>query len=240
MSRMSLQEWLRAAYEDAAECPPPESWLEDELDELGPADRQRLEDHADSCPRCASERELAQNFNRDELQVSETELQEVLRRRVESDTPTVVDIATRGPARKPSWLRPLLAAASVTLGIGLIWYLGGPAPPDLPDPAARQTARTAVLELLSPTGEIELAPTEFDWQAIDGAERYILVVSGVDRAAIWEADTNGPPIRVLAQVRAKLLPAVKYTWSIEAVDASGAVVGRSKSETFRIAPSSPQ
>lgn len=239
MTRLSLEEWLQAAYDDSTECPPPESWLEAELGKLGPADRQRLEDHADSCPHCSSERDLAQAFSRDELQVSETEIREVMRRLDESGSSTVVDIATKRTAHRPSWFRPLLAAASVTLGIGLIWYLGGAAPPDLPDPVQEQTFRSTNVELIAPTGELELAPTQFNWHEIDSAERYILVVSEVDRAVIWEADISSPPLRVSAQVRAQLLPAVKYTWNVEAVDSTGAVVGRSINETFRIAPQTP-
>jgi hypothetical protein len=60
----TLAEWLRAAWADeAAGCPPPESWLVDELAALTPADRERLEAHAAGCPACSAERELAQAFD---------------------------------------------------------------------------------------------------------------------------------------------------------------------------------
>jgi hypothetical protein len=61
----TLADWLRAAYAgEESGCPPPEAYLEGELEgEASAEDRRRLDEHADRCPACASERELAQLFD---------------------------------------------------------------------------------------------------------------------------------------------------------------------------------
>src|SRR4029079_15404625 len=62
--RRELAEWLRDAYADAAPgCPRPEASLADELAALQPDERRRLEAHADACPACNAERELAPDFD---------------------------------------------------------------------------------------------------------------------------------------------------------------------------------
>lgn len=58
-----LGEWLRAAYEPGAGCPPPERFLEAEMGDLPEAERRRLEEHARTCPACAAERDLARLFS---------------------------------------------------------------------------------------------------------------------------------------------------------------------------------
>jgi hypothetical protein len=61
---LRLAAWLQAAYEDpAAGCPPPEAFLAAERAALDPADRRRLEAHAERCPACAAERGLARLFD---------------------------------------------------------------------------------------------------------------------------------------------------------------------------------
>jgi len=62
--RSTLDAWLHAAYADPqAGCPPPEAFLEAELAALAPAERRRVEEHAERCAACAAERDLARLFD---------------------------------------------------------------------------------------------------------------------------------------------------------------------------------
>jgi hypothetical protein len=62
--RSTLDAWLHAAYADPdAGCPPPEAFLEAKLSALAPAERRRLEQHAERCAACAAERDLARLFD---------------------------------------------------------------------------------------------------------------------------------------------------------------------------------
>ena len=79
--QLSLAEWLRKAYSEAeAGCPPPEAFLEEAA--LDAEERRRLDAHADRCPACAAERDLARLFaaKPDESGVSREDLDFVVAR----------------------------------------------------------------------------------------------------------------------------------------------------------------
>jgi hypothetical protein len=60
----TLADWLRDAYADpAAGCPPPEAFLGEEQAAMTAEQRQALAAHAERCPACRAERELARAFD---------------------------------------------------------------------------------------------------------------------------------------------------------------------------------
>jgi hypothetical protein len=248
---LTLEDWLRAAYAgDKAGCPPPEAFLEAETEGLAPAERRRLEEHADRCPACAAERDLARLFDSgpqaarikaEDVAFVVSRLKAVSPVRPPATVETGRVVSFPGPGKK--WLAPqqpiwrLGAAAAVILVAGLLFQLVRPGAPPLPQPpVSGGVVRGGEVEVLSPVGEVAGIPTELRWTARAGASRYRVTLSVVDDEVLWEATVPAPPASLPAEVVRGLHRAVVYFWSVEALDATGARLAISEPVRFRARP----
>lgn len=263
-----LGEWLRAAYEPGAGCPPPERFLEAEMGDLPESERRRLEEHARTCPACAAERDLARLFSAapEETGVGADDLRHVVAR-LEAASPLssassgvgseeadsagarVVPFPSRAaqpavsspaPARPAAPWRTWRVAAAAVLAIGgamTLWTVRPGAPPPLPPPPGEsEVLRGTDLETISPRGEIAAIPGELQWRERPGALSYRVVLRTVDDQVLWEATAPASPVRMPKDIRAQLHPAVAYTWTVEALDATGARLAVSEPTRFRVRP----
>jgi hypothetical protein len=98
---MPLDQALRSAYAPEQGCPPPEVWLSREAADLPMEERHRLAEHAEHCPACVAERELARRF--------EAPPEEVARRREDVDALVArLESAFReGPGRPAAKVIPI-------------------------------------------------------------------------------------------------------------------------------------
>lgn len=249
LSPLTLEEWLRAAYAgDETGCPPPEAFLEAAA--LGPAERRRLDEHADRCPACAAERDLARLFDAapEEAGVSPQDVDFVVARLAETSPvkpagttgkivpfPAAPAAGTR-PRRMPAQAWKLAAAVVLLLGGGLLFRLANSGAPPLPAPEIGGPVRGGEIEALSPVGDAAGIPSELRWNPRPGAASYRVRLLAVDDTVLWEATVPTPPAQLPAEVQGKLQRAVSYLWTVEALDASGARLASSETVRFRIRP----
>lgn len=243
--RPSIGEYLRRAYETREECPPPEIYLEAELVSLPPEERRRVEEHAERCPACGSERALARLFERGPAaEGSERRDVERIVNRLRSSraggdaAPRRTGRILRFPSVAELLRRPgtRLAAAAVlvaVLGIGFQVLRSGP--PPLPG-AGEGVRRGGAVEVLEPVGAQAELPAELQWLPVDGAAAYRVELIAVDDAVLWEGTVEAPPAALPAAVRQQLRRAVEYRWRVEALDADGHLVGSSRAVSFRVVP----
>jgi hypothetical protein len=259
-SRLPLASWLRAAWADpAAGCPPPEAFLEAEAAVLTPAERRRLDEHAEQCPACAAERDLARLFDAAPAAagVRPEEVAAVVGRislpggagaakakeaeggRVVPfpSRPRPVSVPSEGtvkarPAR--SWMR-WAAAAVLVVGLGLMLQLLRPVAPPLPDPEMGGV-RGGRIELLAPLGEVATAPAALRWAPVEGAAAYRVRLLAVDDEVLWEARATGPSVALPTEVAARLQGAVTYRWTVEALAADGSLLATGEPGDFRLPP----
>ena len=249
--RLTLDDWLRAAYSDSADpaagCPPPEAWLEEELAARTPEERRRLEAHAAHCPACAAERDLARDFDAgDEAAGVRPEDVAFVVSRLEAASPVRTRdarvVAFPGPrqtapvpSRSRDWRR-LAAAAVVILAAGLGFQLFHPGPPPLPTPQTGGVVRGGEVEAISPMGEVAEVPAELRWTPRPEASSYRVRLSAVDDTVLWETTVPAPPARLPAEVVQTLHRAVVYVWSVEALGPAGERLGASEPTRFRARP----
>jgi hypothetical protein len=263
--QLSLDEWLRAAYSDGkrdaeAGCPPPEAFLESA--EVGPEERRRLDAHADRCPACAAERDLARLFSeapevsgvaREDLDFVVARLEEaspvrsagqLIGQVVRFPSPAAVTPARPAARRSagrsssawPGSFWKIAAALILVLGGGLLYRLAQPAAPLLPAPVVGGPVRGGEIEALSPLGDQGEIPSELRWVPREGARLYRVRLSAVDDTVLWETTVPAPPARLPAGVASGLHRAVSYTWTVEALDATGARIAASEPIRFRAKP----
>jgi hypothetical protein len=247
--RQTLQEWLAAAYArieagHEAGCPPPEAFLEGET--ATPEERRRLDEHAERCPACAAERDLARLFAAaPETAADAANAADVafVVARLEAASPLrpsgqVVPFPTGPALRRPaaSQLWKLAAALVLVLGGGLLFELSRSGAPSLPPPQVGGPVRGGEVETIAPAGEVAGIPAELRWEPKAGARSYRVRLSAVDDTVLWEATVPASPARLPAAVAAGLHRAVAYTWTVEALDASGAPLAASEPSRFRARP----
>lgn len=241
---MSLSESLREAMASAdAGCPPPEVWLSLESGELSAEESRRLEEHAASCPACSAERDLARLFAappEEDLAARSEDVDAIVARLAALDLPHArrpleFPAARRKPAAAAfsRWAGRLAAALALAIGLGL-YLQARPTPPELPDPAAETVRRGADLRAVSPVGEFPAMPSEFRWEESPGVNAYRVTLRAVDDAVIWQETFPGSPARLPGDVTRRLHAEVVYTWTVEALDASGAKLAASDPARFQV------
>lgn len=146
------------------------------------------------------------------------------------------------PARKRpvgAWVVPAWAVAAAGLaivGTGFWLWTVEPALPPLPEPVAATARRGASVELDAPRGEIRELPAELRFQEVAGAGSYKVRILGVDERVLWESEAAAAPVALPLEVRASLHEGVVYYWRVEALDAEGEVMARSRPVKFRVTP----
>ena len=230
LGRRSARRTLARAYATVSGCPRPEVFVAAAWDALEPDERRLIEQHADDCPACAAERELARSFDR----------------AVASDAPdpdvewivAKLDRARLAPARRRFRLDGRFAAAAALVLVALGgWLALREAPPPLAPPSAQPIVlRGAAVELFQPQGDVARTPEELRFGAVPGASRYRVKILEVDDALLWEQEVVDPPAALPDDVRARLGQAVVYRFQVEAFDARGARLAVSALAPFRIMP----
>jgi hypothetical protein len=247
--QLPLDEWLRAAFSpEEAGCPPPEAYLEAEAGALAPEERRRLDEHADRCPACAAERDLARLFDAgpEAAGVDPADLDFVVSRlEAPAETGRVVPFPTPVPklpaprhGALPAWR--WAAAALLVLSVGFLFQMMRPGSPVLPPPPeAGDVMRGGEIEPLSPVGEREEMPAELRWTPREGARAYRVRLLAVDDTVLWETTvpaTSAPEARLPADIAGRLHRAVAYVWTVEALDAAGSRIAASEPVRFRVKP----
>lgn len=245
----TLDEWLRDAHRDPeAGCPPPEAFLEVEAGALSSEARRALDQHAERCPACAAERDLARLFDAapEGADVRPEDLRFVVSRLEEASpvrpaAPNVVAFPgprreVAPPSRSRSWVR-FAAAAVLVMAAGLGYRAFQVPEPALPAPEVGGVVRGGEVEAVSPLGEVAEIPGELRWvPPVEGAASYRVRLTAVDGAVLWEGTALAPSLRLPAEAAGRLHRAVVYTWTVEALGPAGERLASSGPVTFKVKP----
>lgn len=238
-TRATIDEWVREAYESDSDCPPPELFLPEELGQLDSRDRQRLESHMEGCSACAAERDLAAAFEVPaDLSADEHREVEGIAARLAPHRRRVGLLQRLGLSSVGTLLRmpafQFAAAAVLVLVVGFAVQTGSP--PDLGDVPSGSVVRGSTLTTLAPIGDLDEAPIELNWEAVEGATRYVVTLRGVDDEILGQATTEATWLPLGSLLEGSVLPAVTYVWSVEAQSAEAEVVARSSATRFQLRP----
>lgn len=233
---MPLSDSLRSAWSPETGCPEPEDWLRLETGEVTPEERRRLEEHAERCPACAAERELARIFAETPDVAAQEDVDYVVAKLEAMKLPETKQPLAFPSRRRPAlaWAARLAALVALALAVGL-FFRAGQAPP-LPDPGAGEVYRGSEVRPVGPIGEFREMPREFRWEEVEEAHSYRVTLRAVDETVLWEATVPSPSARLPEEVAVGLHPAVLYTWSVEALDERGARLAASEPVRFLVRP----
>lgn len=199
--------------------------------------------HVQACPRCEAEfvlfREFADSKSTPAEGAAVQWIASELHRR------TAARRAPR-PATGTSWFSSLqlrsvmgLAAAAV-LTVGIVGYIAWDREPQVGLPApGEQIYRTASLDVVAPVGEVPKAPTELVWMTFDGALNYDVQILEIDRTVLWRTTLPSTRVPLPGAVIEQIVPGKTLLWEVTAIDSSGASIGTSGPQRFRVSITIP-
>jgi len=242
-TKPTLAEALRQAYQEPGACPPPEAYLAEEIAALAPGERARLEGHAESCPACSAERELARSFDlSDDMSAAGSRDVAVIARRLGRRSPARSGSLARlfhfpalGGLSKSPALR-MAAAAVLVLAIGVVVQTGRGSRPDLPDVPTDTAVRGGEISVVAPVGELDDLPSGLVWEVVGGASTYRVTIEAVDDTVLWESVVGEPSAVLPNEILSKLHRAVTYEWRVEALDGEERRLAASGPVEFRARP----
>ena len=132
----------------------------------------------------------------------------------------------RGFRWRPAWTL-LPAAAAAALAVALL--VPREAPPVRDSPLE---VRGSTLQPLAPVGDVT-SVTEFKWASPFAAARYRVSVKDAAGKTVLSLESAAERVP-LAPDAAQRLSAGRHTWAVEALDASGRVIGTSPPRSFTL------
>jgi hypothetical protein len=234
---MANQDILKSTLAQTSACLAPE-----QLEAL--LDGKRSNQHLAECPRCQAELSLLKSFESTEPLRNEGAAVAWISANLERDLENIKRPANRGLHSQGSWLSRIFgvggmrwvlpAAALAAIVVAGAVMLHTAKEPELRASNTGQPAiyRSQEVQVVSPVGELQQAPTELRWQRFPGAERYRINLMEIDKSSLWNSETKEVNIVIPKTVRDKILPGKPIQWQVTALDATSQVLGTSQIQKF--------
>lgn len=194
--------------------------------------------HVASCPHCQAELAMLRSFE-SSLQAGDNQ--------ADVDWVTAQLQGAQGmpstPVRIPFWRgllkTPYLAGAAaivLIISLGLSLYISTQLERPLlhGDSSGNQNMRSGDIRLMGPSGDFDLAPEDFRWEALPGAKSYTIQLLEVDGTVLWSGQSAENAIIASPELKAKMRPGKTLLWKVTALDVLGKPMANSSSDRFRV------
>lgn len=232
----NLKTWQEAAAA-SKDCLPLE--VLERFTESAPVDA-KAATHLDSCAHCQTELSMLKNFEQAAPSADEgaavawiaTQLQ---RQQGSPAKPASVARVSfwRNMFRVPYLAGAAALAAVLVLAISLYHPESGK-----PRVGGPQTGisvfRSGEVKLLGPAGDLTQAPTEFRWEAVQGAASYRVELTDALDKPLASATSAQPQMQTTPEMRAAMQARMPIKWKVTALDASGKSIAESSGGSFKI------
>jgi hypothetical protein len=227
---------LTRALRPTKDCPPIEKF---EVCIDGDTIPQDLAMHLESCAYCRTELALLQSFHAAPRDAEEAAAVRMVTDRLPSLRPPVSETVESWWRRifHAHWLNPVLVGVAgmlIVVAIGVQW--GHSRAPRLyaPNQVERDVVRSGTITVVSPSGDVTLAPAQIQWEQVVGAAQYRVSLLEVDHTEFWAAATAEAAIDIPATVRAKFVPLKTVLVHVVALDGSSRKLAESEYVRLRL------
>jgi hypothetical protein len=205
----------------------------------------RVEGHLSGCPRCQSELAMLGSFQTAEPVQEEGAAVGWIVARLERQQ-LAGTAAVKAPREQASWwsglfsFRPriaILAGAAVLVALFAVRMAQRPAQePELIADASRGGAvlRSQEIAIVSPSGDLQVPPTEFRWQPVAGAVSYSIQFTEVDHTVVWSGESKETNLAIPAEVRSRMVAQKPFLWQVTAFNAKGDKAAASQQQRIRV------
>jgi hypothetical protein len=232
----TLKMWQEAAAE-TKECLPLEA-LERMMD--NPSRDAKAAAHLAGCVHCQTELAMLKNFEQSTPSADEGAAVAWIASQLQRQQNAPV--AQQNVAHVPFWRTmfrvPYMAGAAALAAVlifGFSLYHGNSDGPGRINPGLGNGAfRSGAIHLVSPIEEQKAAPTEFRWDAVQGANSYKVELQDVAGITLATAKSSQNVLPITPEMRANMIPGKPLKWKVTALDAAGNEIANSSTEQFKI------
>ena len=145
-------------------------------------------------------------------------------------------------ARVPFWRAmfriPYLAGAAAMAAVlifGISLYHGNSDGPGKINPGlGNGQFRSGAIHLVSPIADQNFAPTEFRWDAVEGASSYSVELKDVAGITLATANSTQNALPVTPEMKANMISGKPLKWQVTAKDANGKEIANSSGGEFKV------
>jgi hypothetical protein len=196
--------------------------------------------HLAGCAHCQTELAMLKNFEQSTPSADEGAAVAWIAAQLERQQNAPV--AQQKIARVPFWRTmfrvPYLAGAAAlaaVLILGISLYHGSSDGPGKINPGLGSGQfRSGSIHLVSPIADQNSEPTEFRWDAVQGASSYTVELKDVAGITLESAKSSQNMLPVTPEMKACMVPGKPLKWSVTALDANGKAIANSSAEQFKV------
>jgi hypothetical protein len=127
------------------------------------------------------------------------------------------------------------AALAAVLIVGISLYHGNSDGPGKLNPGiGNGQFRSGAIHLVSPIAEQPTAPSEFHWDAVQGASSYTVELKDVAGITLATAKSSQNVLQVTPEMKASMTADKPLKWKVTALDANGKEIANSNAEQFKV------
>ena len=232
----TLKMWQEAAAE-TKECLPLEV-LERMVDNTsGDA---KAAAHLAGCAHCQTELAMLKNFELSTPSADEGAAVAWIAAQLErqQNAPAAQQKVAAVPFWRTMFRIPYLAGAAAMAAVlifGISLYHGNSDGPGKINPGLGSgNFRSGAIHLVSPIAEQNAAPSEFHWDAVQGASSYTVELKDVAGITLESAKSSQNVLPVTPEMKACMVSGKPLKWKVTAMDANGKEIANSSLEQFKV------
>jgi len=228
--------WQEAAAE-TKDCLPLET-LEQMMDNR--SRDAKAQAHLAGCAHCQTELAMLKSFEQSTPSADEGAAVAWIAAQLErqQSAPAAQQKAARVPFWRTMFRVPYMAGAAAlaaVLIVGISLYHGNSDGPGRLNPGVGSgNFRSGAIHLVSPIADQTSAPTEFHWDAVQGASSYTVELKDVAGITLATAKSSQNSLPITSDMRAAMISGKPLKWKVTAMDANGKEIANSSMEQFKV------
>lgn len=194
--------------------------------------RSSTETHLAACLRCEAELALYREFQSPEVREEEKPHVDAIVAVLRTNSP----IPQASPWWKAIWNFKTLAPASLALAslIALLTWIPRVHEPEPGSFTKNDTLRSRRVEVLAPTGTVDVVPAILEWRPVKGAKTYRVRLFEVDNTELWQSVVPAASVKLPLDVRKEIVPLKTLEWQVTAIDPAGTSIAESGTQSFKL------
>jgi hypothetical protein len=196
--------------------------------------------HLAGCAHCQTELAMLKNFEQSTPSADEGAAVAWIAAQLErrQNAPVAQQKAARVPFWRTMFRIPYLAGAAALAAVlifGISLYHGTSDGPGRINPGLGSGQfRSGAIHLVSPIADQNTAPTEFRWDAVQGADTYNVELKDVAGVTLGMGITKQNFLPVTPDMKALMVSGKPLKWQVTAIDANGKEIANSSTEQFKV------
>ena len=196
--------------------------------------------HLAGCAHCQTELAMLKNFELSTPSADEGAAVAWIAAQLErrQNAPVAQQKIVRVPFWRTMFRVPYLAgvaALAAVLVLGISLYHGNSDGPSKINPGlGNGQFRSGSIHLVSPIAEQKSAPTEFQWDAVQGAASYRIELKDVAGITLASAKSTQNILAATPEMKTVMISGKPLKWTVTAMDANGNAIANSNAEQFKI------